>query len=275
MSKHSDNLYIINWKEGGRGSFIGDLVLLLLTDNTSTIIPVKKGFGDGGRVSRGWVTRNVNYPNSSEPYPERYFELSLADSCDDDFILVQGHPTDQLGWDRITTKYKNWKAMWIVFEPHEKIIVDMLHLYKCFDRVPPYATDDYFIDFYKSHPDLRIDGIDHPKHMTEQQLSNFMNIYMEENAQHFTIYEPAGFQSMLDTVPQEEQHRIYKLNFMDITTNMDKVLTILSDFTGKKITNNIVQSYTKYLLHQQLPQKYLEVIKLHLYKKIQLYRNKR
>ena len=99
------SLYAINWKEGARGSFIGDLVVLLLTNNTHTIIPIKPIYGDGGGLSRHQI-------------------------INDSYDLVLGYPIDPSGlvdYNTLNNDYKQWKILWIAHTEEELIQVELIN----------------------------------------------------------------------------------------------------------------------------------------------------
>ena len=84
----------------------------------------------------------------------------------------------------------------------------------------------------------------------------FINYLLKTNRQFISTV----FDDLYKNLPDNIKQNIIKINFIDITTNMPKVLDILSNFTGKEITPNVVASYKKYLLHQNLPQRYLDIL---------------
>lgn len=230
-------LYAINWKEGARGSFIGDLVVLLLSDNTTTIIPVKPIYGDGGGLSRYQT-------------PNDYYDLIL------------GYPVDNktlVDYNSLNNNYKQWKVLWITHTEKELLQVELINMYKK-ESPETFESPNWYIDFYKNNKTFQIEGINNPCMLPKENFNKFIDAYMEHISHTNREFLSDEFDLIHSSLPENIKNNIIKLNFIDITTNMPKVLKTLSDFTGKEITPNVVDSYKKYLLHQNLPQKYLDIL---------------
>lgn len=228
-------LYAINWKEGARGSFIGDLVVLLLSDNTTTIIPVKPIYGDGGGLSRYQT-------------PNDYYDLIL------------GYPINHntlVDYNKLNNDYKQWKVLWITHSKEESLQVELINMYK---KECPNSYPNWYIDFYKDNTQLQLAGIDSPYLLPSKEFGRFVKEYMSYRIHTNREFISDNFDRIHQSLPDNIKENFIKLNFIDITTNMPKVLDVLSKFTGKQITNNIVESYKKYLMYQNLPQKYLDIL---------------
>jgi hypothetical protein len=235
MTNQNKDCYIINWKEGARGSFIGDLVVLLLTNNTTTIIPVKPIYGDGGGLSRHQL-------------------------IDPSYDLILGYPIDHrtlVDYNKLNTDYKRWKVLWISHTQEEVLQVELTNMYK---KECPTTSPNWYVEFYNNNKHLQVEGINDPTNLPPKNFKTFVNEYMNYRSYTNKEFISNNFDMMYDTLPDNVKSNIIKLNFIDITTNMPHVLNILSDFTGKEITPNVVESYKKYLLHQHLPQKYLNIL---------------
>lgn len=235
MKNPTKDCYIINWKEGARGSFIGDLVVLLLTGNTETIIPIKPVYGDGGMLSRHQLV-NPSYD------------------------LILGYPIDHntlIDYDKLNTDYKQFKVLWITHTQEELLQVELINMYK---KENPESSPNWYKDFYKNSGLLQVVGVDDPYLLPSDEFKKFVDTYMDYRSHTNKEFISHVFDEIHASLQENIKNNIIKLNFIDITTNMPKVLKTLGDFTGKEVTPNVVESYKKYLIHQNLPQKYLNIL---------------
>ena len=262
MEKHTDDCYIVNWQEGARGSFISDLLCLLLMNDKETIISIKSEQGDAGSISRGRVEYNI-YMDHNINYPEKFYSAFLKKDAEIDFMFFTGFPLDTetlIDYNFLNKKYKNWKCVWIVEEPNEFLQVELINFYKK-EYITEYCgIQNQYQHFYERHPEVQVNGISHPRDLSAIQFKKFMETYIDTTGGANYLHISQHFDNIYSTLPEEVKNRIFKLNFIDITTNMPKVLELLSTVTGKQITNNVVESYKKYIMCQKLPQKYLEVL---------------
>jgi hypothetical protein len=129
-----------------------------------------------------------------------------------------------------------------------------------YKKESPESSPNWYIDFYRDNTSLQMPDIDNPYMLPTDEFNKFVDRYMEYRSHTSTEFISHVFDRIHASLPDNIKNNIFKLNFIDITTNMPDVLKTLSDFTGKEITPNVVESYKKYLLHQHLPQKYLDIL---------------
>jgi hypothetical protein len=233
------NTYGITYKEGARGSFIGDLACLMLSDDTKTIIKILDMHGDAGFICRSW--------------------MQIHSDKDADFILQVGYDTDSLVQD------PKAKSIFILYDDRDLKTIELIKLFKS-DNLGEHARSfstflpDLYWEHYTKNKKLQVSGIDHPKDLSGMLLSNFMDHYISENKNHSDITLVNNYVQWHSSMPADVQSRCYRIDFRDIMTNMDKVLSVISQFTGKEVTPNIQESYYKYIMHQNLPQNFMEAL---------------
>lgn len=230
-----DSCYIVDFIEGSRGSFIGDLMFLLLTNDHDTIITVKPIYGDAGFLVRGG--RDIPSFDLVLNYPK----------CD---TLVNHN--------LLLEKYNDWKAIWITADIQELIEIELVNMYK--KEGVPTGIPDVAQEFYELNPNLQVPNVDKPQFLKDNHFSLFVSEYINSKLNCTWNNMNEQFDKQYNMLPEEVKGKIFKLNYNDIMHDMPKVLSLLSQLTGKNITPNIVDSYKKYVDNQQLPQKYLDAI---------------
>jgi hypothetical protein len=244
-------IYIVNYQEGSRGSFISDLLGLLLNDDATAILEIDPIYGTAGRVFLD-ITEIAN-----EEYPNNYLKLQF----DNNFGLVSGVPLDLIGFEKFTNVYPDWEALYIVYEPEEKLTVDVLNIYKNFYKDEPIIAN-YYWAFYLKNKNILSREIANLKELDSQELKKFIELYWETDngINKFNKKFSADYwDSFVSSIPEQYQNRIHRINFSDITNNKEKILNILSEITGKTITANVVASYDRYLQYQNLPKKLMDI----------------
>jgi hypothetical protein len=227
---------------------------LMLNNDSTSSIDINTEYGDVGRC---FLTENVD---TSIDYPNNFLKLESTS----DFMLVTGVPLGLSGfvdYDTFTNKYPDWLAMYIVYEPEEKLTVDVINIYKNFYKEKP-AIVNYYWNFYLENKNILDREITDLKDMTPSELKTFLIKYQEEDDYNIfnQRFSSKHWDEFVSSVPQQYRNRIHRLNFSDITNNKEKVLDMLSKITGKEISDNIKRNYDLYLSHQRLPKNLIETI---------------
>lgn len=253
--KQPKEYYFVNYKEGARGSFIGDIICLLLTNDNRSIIDIIHKRGDAGGICRPWMNRNIENQNPSTP--DEFLNLSLKDSSPYDFLIYAGFNFSL--WDYKLLDQKNWKCINIVYYPEDKKVIELIKLYKSENMGPnnKVTPDSYWEHYLNSN--FVIEGISHPINLPGYKLNLFINDYINHSNDSLEL-EVSEYEKFYNSLPDEYKNKFYRIDFWDIMTNMDKVLRTIGEYTGKDITTNIIKGYRKYTMYQHLPENILEAM---------------
>lgn len=251
-------IYIVNYQEGSRGSFISYIMGLMLNNDTTTPMGLDRKFGD---VSRGFLEQ---YKIDIDPndYPNTYLKLKY----DSDFIIIPGLPLGRISFDEFTKAHPEWVALYITYEPEERLLVHVTNIYKNFYKDEP-AITNYYWKFYLKNKNILDREVASLKDMAPDELRKLLIAYgkyidrtTEFDRTFNTIFLSTNWDGFVSSVPEQYRNRIHRLNFSDITNDKEKVLNKLSEITKGSISNHILRNYDNYLKHQTLPANLMETI---------------
>jgi hypothetical protein len=170
---------------------------------------------------------SYTYVTTKTNLPPVFFEYRNIDFA----ILKKQHP--------------NFKFIRILYDEDDKLSIEFNHFYKNYKDAS--IVDNIYWDLYlkinKNSNTIR-KGLTSFSEFTEQEIKELLTI--RAGMKHLVVNKQLWYD-----YKQEFPDNIFLVNFKDIINNMETVITVLEEATGKQRTNGLVKSYLNYVKNHQ------------------------
>lgn len=230
--------YLINWPAGASGSFLASLVAYFVNDDFTSTISLNGNSHQGRNViAENWKLDPETFKRLFTHHPAHlYIEPRYEDKP---FILFDHVMPD---WDLLLYQFPKVKNIKITVTQNEVVRMFGNLFFKQFVEhySPGNPTSKYWEQNQEYHPYLK-------KYPTPDQVELAdVRRYLEDTS---TYQIPLEWREEYD-LPENICDKVYLIRFYDIIHDAEKVLSALSDITGRPINERAIEFYNQYLEKQ-------------------------
>jgi len=165
-------------------------------------------------------------------------------------ILYEPWSTPMLDYKKLEEKHSNIKYLFVDVDEEDVLRAITYNfikqsIYEHPNRDYINATVSRYNDFAKNHPSIK-QNITHPSHLNIEEMKLFLDYSLEIIDARFFKENKLFADKVYDSLPNEK----YKLNFMDILLDKEKVISTIERMTGRTRNQALVDSYDIYLDNQ-------------------------
>jgi len=224
--------YYVTWLGGTSGAFISMCLYNMTTKE------VEISLSEHGHAHIHQKLINNNYFISNEGGGKIYNCVSPKFK-NVPLIFVDHDPMTE--FDKLFVRYPKCKV--IIVYVHDKMIERLLGnmYYKNWCDLD-YAGRNS-LEFWKKVRPLEMSEYNHPKDVPMEMVKNFLQPWA-------SFYKKDPFFFNKNNFPEQYKNNIFYIDFYDIIHNMPKVLSQLSEITGKPVTSFLEAQALNYQLKQ-------------------------
>lgn len=236
--------YTVCYNEGTCGSFIASLLILMLSDDTST------------KVS---LTPKGSCESLYGLYSDKKLDLSEFNSYDDVFKIKpkQDNNDGFTVWKGIEADVNcveadfyqpNWHQLVITHEINELLPIRLIHWYK--------SDKSYYQRFYENNRDKISIKVEDVRTLGYDDVVKFLKEYIPVMlADEFAKFDqnvPEVWNKYYESLTDQHKKNFTTIKFSDILGNPELILDTLSMMTSKPVSKNVRDSYRMYLDAQEI-----------------------
>lgn len=235
--------YTVCYNEGTCGSFIASLLILVLSNDTTTVVPISP---KGSCESLYGYYSDTKLDLSAFLSYKDVFKIKPAHSNSDNFTVWKGVEAyvDCVEADSYQPK---WHQLVVTHELEELLPIRLIHWYK--------GDKNYYQRFYENNKDkisIKVDDVRTLDYDTVVKfLKEFIPVMLADEFAKFDQNVPATWNRYYESLDEVHRNNFTTIKFSDILSNPELVLDTLSKMTAKPISENVRESYRRYLMAQQ------------------------
>lgn len=242
--------YIIQKNPGGGNHFFISLIVHICRQDSDPMLFNNRGNAHDYAFAYKKKTNEVEVRKTYDR-SEWIYEFELNEGVNDPLvILYEPWSTPSLDHKRLEEKHPNIKYLFV--DVDEKDVLRVI-TYNFVKQVRyEHASHEYskiiisrYNDFAKNHPSLK-QNILHPAQLNMEEVKLFLEHSLEVADADYFKENRLIANAVYDSLPNEK----YKLNFMDILLDKEKVISTIERMTGRTRTQALVDSYDTYLDNQ-------------------------
>lgn len=182
---------------------------------------------------------------------EWIYQVALDESDPDPLvILYEPWETLSLDYKRLEEKHPNIKYLFVDVDEKDVLRATTYHFIKQTMYDDPkkeymQLTISSYNNFAKEHPSLK-QNILHPGQLNIEEMRLFLDYSLEVADKYFFKENKLIADKVYDSLPNKK----FKLNFMDILLDKEKVISTLERMTGRTRNQALIDSYDIYLDNQ-------------------------
>jgi hypothetical protein len=242
--------YIVQNNPGGGNHFFQSLIVHLCRQETVPMFFNNRGNSHDYAYAYKKKTNEIEvrktYNRSEWIYQ---FELNESDT-DPLVILYEPWSTPSLDYKKLEEKHPNIKYLFVDVDDKDVLrattynfIKQMIYEHHSVDYIKVYV--DRYNDFAKNNPSIK-QNIIILRQLNIEEMRLFLDHSLEVADKYFFKENKLIANKLYDSLPNEK----YKLNFMDILLDKEKVISTLERMTGRTRNQALIDSYDKYLDNQ-------------------------
>jgi hypothetical protein len=236
--------YTVCYNEGTCGAFIASLLILMLSEDTATKVPISP---KGSCESLYGYYSDTKLDLSEFKSFHDVFKIKPAHDNTDNFTVWKGVEScincEEADWYQT-----NWHQLVITHELDELLPIRLIHWYK--------GDKNYYQRFYENNRDkisIKIDDIRTLDYDTLVKfLKEFIPVMLDDPFAKFDQNVPSVWNKYYESLSEKHKRNFTTIKFSDILGNPQLILDTLSKMTGKTVSQNVINNYRNYLLAQQV-----------------------
>jgi hypothetical protein len=242
--------YIIQANPGAGPHFLHSLIVHLSRQETVPMLFNNRGNSHDYSFAYKKKTNN-SYVRKTYDVSEWIYQFELNEGVTDPLvILYQPWATPSLDYKRLDEKHSNIKYLFVDVDDKDVLRATTYHfikqaIYDDLKKEYMKTTISRYNDFAKNHPSIR-QNIIHPVQLNIEEMKLFLDYSLDLVDKNFFKKNKLIANKLYDSLPNEK----YKLNFMDILLDKEKVISTLERMTGKTRNQALIDSYDTYLDNQ-------------------------
>jgi hypothetical protein len=242
--------YIIQANPGAGNHFFQSLIVHLCRQETVPMLFNNRGNAHDYAFAYKKKTNDIEIRKTYDR-SEWIYQITLDESDSDPLvILYEPWATPSLDYKRLEEKHPNIKYLFIDVDDKDILRAITYHFVKqsiyerpSLDYIK--TTIDRYNDFAKNNPSIK-QNIVHLGQVNIEEMRIFLDHSLEVAEQYFFKENRIIANRLYDILPNGK----FKLNFMDILLDKEKVISTLERMTGRTRTQALIDSYDKYLDNQ-------------------------
>jgi hypothetical protein len=242
--------YVIQANPGAGNHFFQSLIVHLCRQETVPMLFNNRGNAHDYAFSYKKKTNDIEVRKTYDRSEWIYqFELDESDS-DPLVILYEPWETPSLDYKRLEEKHPNIKYLFVDVDDKDILRATTYHFIKQAiydDSKKEYMqiTINRYNNFAKDRPSLK-QNIIHPIQLNIEEMRLFLEHSLEVAEKYFFKENRIIANRLYDILPNEK----FKLNFMDLLLDKEKVISTLERMTGRTRNQALIDSYDIYLDNQ-------------------------
>jgi hypothetical protein len=231
--------YTVCYNEGTCGSFIASLLILMLSEDSTTIVPVS--------LKGSCESLYGNYSHAKLDLSEfesfrDVFKIKPASTNTDNFTVWKGVES-YVDCEEADRHQPNWHQLVITHEIDELFPIRLMHWFK--------GDVSYYQRFYNDNKDKMTMEVDDVRSLRYEDIVKFLTEYIPVMlANEFAKFDqnvPSVWNKYYESLSEKHKKNFTTIKFSDILGDPELVLDTLSKMTSKPVTENIRDSYRIYL----------------------------
>jgi hypothetical protein len=242
--------YILQKHPGGGNHFLISLIVHLCRQESDPILFNNRGNSHDYAFAYKKKTNDAEVRKTYDR-SEWIYQVALDESDTDPLvILYEPWATLSLDYKRLQEKHPNIKYLFVDINEEDVLRAITYNFIKSIIYDDPkkeymQVTISSYNNFAKGHPSLK-QNILHPVQLNIEEMRLFLDYSLEVAEKYFFKENKLIADKVYDNLPNEK----YKLNFMDILLDKEKVISTLERMTGRLRNQALIDSYDKYLDNQ-------------------------
>jgi hypothetical protein len=243
--------YIIQDNPGGGNRFFQSLIIHLCRQETFPMLFNNRGNAHDYVFA---YKKNTNEIEVRKIYgkSEWIYQVSLNEGVTDPLVILYEprRETPSLDYKRLEEKHPNIKYLFVDVDEKDVLRAITYHFIK--QSIYENPNKDYmkiiisrYNNFAKNHPSIK-QNIIHPVQLNIEEMKLFLDYSLEVADKNYFKENKIIANKLYDILPNEK----FKLNFMDILFDKEKVISTLERMTGRTRNQALIDSYDKYLDNQ-------------------------
>ena len=243
--------YIIQANPGAGNHFFQSLILHLCRQETTPMLFNNRGNAHDYALSYKGKKTNEIKVRSTYDRSEWIYQFGLNEGETDPLVIFyEPWATPSLDYKRLEEKHLNIKYLFVDVDEKDVLRAITYHfikqsIYEHPSRDYIKITVDRYNDFAKNNPSIR-QNIIHPVELNIEEMKLFLDYSLEVADKNYFKENKMIAHKLYNILPNEK----YKLNFMDILLDKEKVISTLERMTGRTRNQALIDSYDKYLDNQ-------------------------
>jgi hypothetical protein len=242
--------YIIQANPGAGNHFFQSLIVHLCRQETVTMLFNNRGNSHDYAFAYKKKTNDAEVRKTYDR-SEWIYQFELNEGVTDPLvILYEPWATPLLDYKRLEEKHPNIKYLFVDVDDKDILRAITYHFIKQTIYVDPSIEYvkiiiDRYNDFAKNHPSIK-QNIIHPIQLNIEEMKLFLDYSLEVADKNYFKENKIIANRLYDNLPNGK----FKLNFMDILLDKEKVISTLERMTGRPRNQSLIDSYDKYLDNQ-------------------------
>ena len=243
--------YIIQANPGAGNHFFQSLIIHLCRQES---VPMSfNNRGNSHDYAHSYKLQKTNEIAVRKNYDrsEWIYQVALNEGVTDPLVIFyEPWATPTLDYERLDKKHSNIKYLFVDVDDKDILRAITYHfikqsIYEHPSRDYIKITVDRYNDFAKNNPSVR-QNIIHPVQLNIEEMKLFLDYSFEVADKNYFKENKIIAHKLYDILPNEK----FKLNFMDILFDKEKVISTLERMTGRTRNQALIDSYDKYLGNQ-------------------------
>jgi hypothetical protein len=242
--------YIIQANPGAGYHFLQSLIVHLCRQETVTMLFNNRGNAHDYAFAYKKKTNDVEVRKTYDRL-EWIYQVELNEGVTDPLVIFyEPWINTSLDYKRLEEKHSNIKYLFVDVDDKDILRAITYHFIKQSIYIDPSIEHvkiiiDRYNDFAKYHPSIK-QHIIHPIQLNTEEMKLFLDHSLRLADSAFFKENRIIASKLYDNLPNEK----YKLNFMDILLDKEKVISTLERMTGRLRNQALIDSYDKYLDNQ-------------------------
>jgi len=242
--------YILQKHPGGGNHFLISLIVHLCRQESDPILFNNRGNSHDYAFDYKKKTNELEVRKQYNRSEWIYHYNLLPGETDPLVVLYETWSNPSLDYKRLQEKHPNIKYLFVDINEEDVLRAITYNFIKSIIYDDPkkeymQVTISSYNNFAKEHPSLR-QNIIHPAQLNIEEMRLFLDYSLEVAEKYFFKENKLIADKVYDSLPNKK----FKLNFMDILLDKEKVISTLERMTGRTRNQALIDSYDIYLDNQ-------------------------